>query len=226
MTPTDFNRNATDEEVSYTPWFEIDICTPPVEEEEDRNTEHRPTEHNSSTEKNDTKTTSREPPLTDEPVRMPEIRIPSFVTERPPVRMVRPPVEKKEKKNVFPPRWEEVFSSLLRDNPDSEMEALLAMALRHERSSPGTGLPFLVTHLGTNPWFAILYERMDADTQKILLSSAARPQEPEKAPQFSAEWLLFVIGCLLTPLFLLLRKWNEFRHVKQSWDYTDIEEQY
>ncbi len=248
MTSTGFNRNATD---AYS-WFEIDICTPPVEEEiEERNTDHIFTDHNPpfSTKKDDTKTTSGEPPLTENSSTMPEIRRPSLVTERPPVRMARPstPQKKNQQTNVHPvhepPRWDEVLSSLLRDKTiPSEIEALLAMALRHEQVSPRTGLPFFVTNLGTNTttpldpaWFTILYERMDTDTQKILISflskhaSTAISKAPDKSQQgflFFFDWLLFIISCLLTPLFLFLRKWNESRHLQQSWEYTDIEEQY
>ncbi|GAX27149.1 hypothetical protein FisN_13Lu342 [Fistulifera solaris] len=239
MTSTDFNRNATEA------WFVIDICTPPVEaDEEERNTEHVPTDHNHFyfTTKKDTNTTSNEPPLIDEPVMVPEIRIPFMVTERPPVRMMRPstPEMKKQSTNVtpkLPTRWEEVLSSLLQDNPNSDVEAVFAMALRRELASPGTGLSFFVANLATNPtippaWFAILYERMDSNTQKILLSflseePVASLKVPNTAQQglFFVNWLLFILGCLLTPLFLLLRKWNESRHV-QSWEYADIEEQY
>lgn len=205
-------------------WFNIDICLPPVEEEDEDeivrnnikddstdNSQHaKDPSHSKADHVKKPSTTTSEPADSKEATiqksavpRMNEMKVPlspvQYVTERPPVRLVRPKApEKKDNPQHVPAnehsdrRYDGIFSALrniaVPNVASSEVDALIALSIRQEQASPGAGLDLFVrTMLHWNNisslssealplWFVALSEQADdSESQKVLLSFVSKP---------------------------------------------------
>ena len=205
-------------------WFNIDICTPPLEDEDEdetvRNNKHatenvqHSVEHSEAadyTKKHSTPTASSEP--THEPT-IPktknESKVPlspfEYVTKRPPVRLARPTATEKKSSETAPPVNEHSAAS----------------STTHARCEDG---PFSSSSVRNN--VAPPSEAQESSTDDSVISSVA--QYIDKGVYSSYQGLFLLIALLLTllaaPLFTLLNKIRESRRA-HSFNYTEYEEQY